>query len=75
MVFLITLQLRLINIFQEKKYRLLIIESLMKSIQNIVFYLRGIIFKEIFEKEKKNIKWLCHIDKKHFPKNYRKHFA
>ncbi len=33
-------------------------------------------FKEIFEKEKKkNIKWLCHIDKKHFPKNYRKHFA
>jgi methylation protein EvaC len=33
-------------------------------------------FKEIFEKErKKNIKWLCHIDKKHFPKNYRKYFA
>lgn len=32
-------------------------------------------FKEIFEKEKNNkIKWLCHIDKKHFPKNVRKNF-
>ena len=33
-------------------------------------------FKEIFNKEQKNqIKWLCHIDKKHFPKNVRKNFA
>jgi methylation protein EvaC len=32
-------------------------------------------FKEIFKKEKKNqIKWLCHIDKKHFPENVRKNF-
>ena len=32
-------------------------------------------FKEIFEKEKANqIKWLCHIDKKHFPKIVRKNF-
>ena len=32
-------------------------------------------FKEIFEKEKNNkIKWICHIDKKHFPKNVRKNF-
>jgi len=32
-------------------------------------------FKEIFKKEKKNkIKWLCHVDKKHFPKIYRKNF-
>lgn len=33
-------------------------------------------YKEIFKKEKKsNIKWLCHIDKKHFPKNVRKNFV
>lgn len=33
-------------------------------------------YKEIFKKEKKNnIKWLCHIDKKHFPKNTRKNFV
>jgi methylation protein EvaC len=33
-------------------------------------------FKEIFNKEKKNqIKWLCHIDKKFFPKNLRKNFV
>ncbi len=32
-------------------------------------------FKEVFKKEKKNkIKWLCHVDKKHFPKIYRKNF-
>ena len=32
-------------------------------------------FKEIFKKEQKNqIRWLCHIDKKHFPKNVRKNF-
>ena len=32
-------------------------------------------YKEIFKKEsKKDIKWLCHIDKKHFPRNYRKKF-
>ena len=32
-------------------------------------------YKEIFKKEKKNkIKWFCHIDKKHFPKNQRKNF-
>ena len=32
-------------------------------------------YKEIFKKEKKSqIKWFCHIDKKHFPKNYRKNF-
>jgi len=32
-------------------------------------------FKEIFKKEQKSkIKWLCHIDKKHFPKNIRKNF-
>ena len=32
-------------------------------------------YKEIFEKEKKNqIKWFCHINKKHFPKNYIKNF-
>jgi methylation protein EvaC len=32
-------------------------------------------YKEIFKKEKgKNIKWLCHIDKKHFPKEVRKNF-
>ena len=32
-------------------------------------------YKEIFKKEKKNqIKWFCHIDKKHFPKNLRKNF-
>ena len=32
-------------------------------------------YKEIFKKEKKNnIKWLCHIDKKHFPQNVRKNF-
>ena len=31
--------------------------------------------KEILKKEKKNkIKWFCHIDKKHFPKNIRKKF-
>jgi len=31
--------------------------------------------KEIFNKEKKNkIKWFCHIDKKHFPRNMRKNF-
>ena len=31
--------------------------------------------KEIFDKEKKNqIKWFCHIDKKHFPRNIRKNF-
>ena len=31
--------------------------------------------KEIFNKEKKNqIKWFCHIDKKHFPRNIRKNF-
>ena len=33
-------------------------------------------FNEIFKKEKKNkIKWLCHIDKKHFPKAIRKNFV
>ena len=33
-------------------------------------------YREIFKKEKKNdIKWLCHIDKKHFPKNVRKNFV
>ena len=32
-------------------------------------------YKEIFKKEKKRqIKWFCHIDKKHFPKNLRKNF-
>tara|TARA_B100000900_G_scaffold395643_1_gene394221 strand:- start:1217 stop:2446 length:1230 start_codon:yes stop_codon:yes gene_type:complete len=32
-------------------------------------------YNEIFKKEKKNsIKWLCHIDKKHFPKNVRQNF-
>ena len=32
-------------------------------------------YEEIFKKEKKcQIKWLCHIDKKHFPKNLRKNF-
>ena len=32
-------------------------------------------YKEIFKKEKKNnIKWLCHIDKRHFPQNVRKNF-
>ena len=32
-------------------------------------------FREIFNKEKKEkIKWLCHIDKKHFPKKVRKNF-
>ena len=32
-------------------------------------------YKEIFKKEKNNkIKWFCHIDKKHFPKNLRKNF-
>ncbi len=32
-------------------------------------------YKEIFKKERKsNIKWLCHIDKKHFPENLRKNF-
>tara|TARA_X000000950_G_scaffold289382_2_gene412617 strand:- start:10762 stop:11991 length:1230 start_codon:yes stop_codon:yes gene_type:complete len=32
-------------------------------------------YKEIFEKEKKNqIKWLCHVDNKHFPKSVRKNF-
>ena len=32
-------------------------------------------YKEIFKKEKKNkIKWFCHIDKKHFPKNHRENF-
>ena len=33
-------------------------------------------YKEIFKKEKKNnIKWLCHIDKRHFPQNVRKNFV
>jgi methylation protein EvaC len=33
-------------------------------------------FKEIFDKEKKKkIKWLCHIDKKYFPKKFRKNFV
>lgn len=33
-------------------------------------------YKEIFQKEKNNkIKWLCHIDKKHFPKYVRKNFV
>lgn len=32
-------------------------------------------YLEIFEKEKnKNIKWICHIDKKFFPQNLRKFF-
>tara|TARA_A100001015_G_scaffold223682_1_gene252001 strand:- start:1565 stop:2794 length:1230 start_codon:yes stop_codon:yes gene_type:complete len=32
-------------------------------------------YKEIFKKESKNnIKWLCHIDKKHFPKKFRRNF-
>ncbi len=32
-------------------------------------------YSEIFKKEKKNeIKWICHIDKRHFPKKYRKNF-
>ena len=32
-------------------------------------------YKEIFKKEKKNqIKWLCHIEKKFFPKNSRENF-
>ena len=32
-------------------------------------------YMEIFRKEKnKNIKWICHIDKKHFPKHLRKKF-
>ena len=33
-------------------------------------------YSEIFKKEKKNeIKWICHVDKKHFPKNVRKYFV
>ena len=32
-------------------------------------------YSEIFKKEKKNeIKWICHIDKRHFPKKVRKNF-
>ncbi len=32
-------------------------------------------YREIFKKEKNNkIRWLCHIDKKHFPQNVRKNF-
>ena len=33
-------------------------------------------YNEIFKKEKKSrIKWICHIDRKHFPKNVRKNFV
>ena len=32
-------------------------------------------YKEIFNKERKNkIKWICHINKKHFPKKFRNNF-
>ena len=33
-------------------------------------------YNEIFKKEKKSrIKWICHIDRKHFPKNVRKNLV
>ncbi len=61
--------------FPSKKIKIIDYEKFKEIKPKYCFLFAWNHFKEIFEKEKLNkIKWLCHIDKKYFPKNVRKNF-
>ena len=61
--------------FPSKKINIIDYKEFKKIKPNYCFLFAWNHYKEIFKKEKKNkIKWFCHIDKKHFPKNQRKNF-
>lgn len=61
--------------FPSKKIKILDYEQFKNIRPKYCFLFAWNHYKEIFKKEKKRqIKWFCHIDKKHFPKSYRKNF-
>ena len=63
------------NYFPAKKIKIIDYKNFKEIKPKYCFLFAWNHFKEIFNKEKNNkIKWLCHIDKKHFPKNVRKNF-
>ncbi len=61
--------------FPAKKIKIIDYKNFKKIKPEYCFLFAWNHYKEIFEKEKKNkIKWICHIDKKFFPKISRKNF-
>ena len=61
--------------FPAKKIKIIDYKNFKKINPEYCFLFAWNHYKEIFEKEKKNkIKWICHIDKKFFPKISRKNF-
>ena len=61
--------------FPGKKIKIIDYKNFKKIQPKYCFLFAWNHYKEIFKKEKKNnIKWLCHIDKRHFPQKMRKSF-
>ena len=63
------------KVFPEKKIKIINYQKFKDYKPKYCFLFAWNHYKEIFKKEKKSkIKWICHIDKKHFPKNVRANF-
>ncbi len=61
--------------FPGKKIKIIDYKNFKKIQPKYCFLFAWNHYNEIFKKEKKNnIKWLCHIDKRHFPQKVRKNF-
>ena len=61
--------------FPAKKIKIIDYKEFKKIQPKYCFLFAWNHYNEIFKKEEKNkIKWICHIDRKHFPKNIRKNF-